>query len=275
MEKTTDPGVHLKLPFLTSVEEMQTIMQTDKVTNIPCGTGGVMVYFEKVEVVNRLKRDLVFETVKNFTTHYDKLWIFDRVHHEINQLCSSRNLEQIYISEFHLLDELIMQSLQTQIARNAPGIEIISVRVTKPRVPTSLLERYEKMEIERTSLLIAEQRKRLLEKHEETLKIVATIEAHKIADLSNITLTMQKSEKQTSQQIQAFEDQIHAAHQQALADAEFYSATKQTEANKIKLSKDFLQVEAARALGSASKTYYGTHLPDLSFADHIMQKSSK
>lgn len=86
------------------------------------------------------------------------------MHHEINQLCSSRNLEQIYISEFHLLDELIMQSLQQQIARNAPGIEIISVRVTKPRVPDSLLMKYEKMEIERTSLLISEQRKRVMQK---------------------------------------------------------------------------------------------------------------
>merc|ERR1711934_963253 len=111
LEQTTDPWVHLKLPFFTSVEELQVIMQTDKVTNIPCGTrGGVMIYFEKVEVVNRLRRDMVFETVKNYTIHYDKLWIFDRVHHEINQLCSSRSLDQIYIEEFHQLDELIIQS---------------------------------------------------------------------------------------------------------------------------------------------------------------------
>ena len=63
------------------------------------------------------------------TIHYDKLWIFDRVHHEINQLCSSRSLDQIYIEEFHQLDELIIQSLQIQIAQHAPGIEIISVSV--------------------------------------------------------------------------------------------------------------------------------------------------
>lgn len=274
LEMTTDPGVHLKLPFITSVESLQTIMQTDKVTNIPCGTrGGVMVYFEKVEVVNRLKRELVYETVKNFTVQYDKLWIFDRVHHEINQLCSSRSLEQIYISEFHLLDELIMQSLQEQIARNAPGIEIISVRVTKPRIPESLLVKYEKMEIERTSLLISEQRKRLLEKREETLKVVATINAHKLADVSNITREMQKNEKRTLQQIQALEDQVHSAHQQALADAAFYSSSKQTEVNLIKLSKEFLKVEAARALAPVPKTYYGTNAPDLSVADKALQTS--
>ena len=54
-------------------------------TNIPCGTsGGVMVYFEKIEVVNRLKKDLAIKTIRNYTTEYDKIWIYDKIHHEIN-----------------------------------------------------------------------------------------------------------------------------------------------------------------------------------------------
>jgi hypothetical protein len=45
------PGFHLKIPFLTTYEPVQVTLQTDEVTNIPCGTkGGVMIYFEKVEV---------------------------------------------------------------------------------------------------------------------------------------------------------------------------------------------------------------------------------
>jgi hypothetical protein len=36
---------------------MSTMIETDVVTNIPCGTSnGTMVYFNKVEVVNRLKK---------------------------------------------------------------------------------------------------------------------------------------------------------------------------------------------------------------------------
>ena len=36
-------------------------------------------------------------------------WIFDRVHHEINELCSAKTVEQVYITEFMQLDELLMQ----------------------------------------------------------------------------------------------------------------------------------------------------------------------
>lgn len=33
----------------------QVTLQTDEVTNVPCGTsGGVMIYFDRIEVVNYL-----------------------------------------------------------------------------------------------------------------------------------------------------------------------------------------------------------------------------
>ena len=37
-----------------------------------------MISFDKVEVVNRLKKDLVYDTIRNYTIHYDKTWIFDK-----------------------------------------------------------------------------------------------------------------------------------------------------------------------------------------------------
>ncbi len=38
-----------------------------------------MIYFDKVEVVNRLKKEYAFETIKNYTVNYDKTWIFDKI----------------------------------------------------------------------------------------------------------------------------------------------------------------------------------------------------
>lgn len=76
-------------------------MQTDAVSNVPCGTqGGVVIHFEKIEVVNRLKPDLAWDTVKNYTVNYDKTWIYDKIHHEINQFCSKHTLHEVYIDKF-------------------------------------------------------------------------------------------------------------------------------------------------------------------------------
>ena len=144
LSDVTEPGFHLKLPFLTSIAEIQVTVQTDSVTQIPCGTsGGVLIHFATVEVVNRLAKDMVYvapasracrvvagdtcsvavlcgqpcvarapaffhafaprgdgnrhDTIKNYTINYDKTWIFDKIHHEINQFCSSHTLQEVCV----------------------------------------------------------------------------------------------------------------------------------------------------------------------------------
>lgn len=50
---------------------MKVSIQTDVVKDIPCGTSnGTLVYFDRVEVVNRLKKDYVYDTVLNYTENY-------------------------------------------------------------------------------------------------------------------------------------------------------------------------------------------------------------
>lgn len=99
-------------PMIDSVEAVQVTLQTDKVNNVPCGTsGGVNVMFEQIEVVNRLRKDLAQETVKNYTVLYDKVWIFDKIHHEINQFCSKHTLQEVFIDHFDSLDEQLADAL--------------------------------------------------------------------------------------------------------------------------------------------------------------------
>lgn len=51
LQRVTAPGIHMRMPFLDSYEAIQITMQTDKVTDILCGTkGGVNIMFGKIEV---------------------------------------------------------------------------------------------------------------------------------------------------------------------------------------------------------------------------------
>ena len=61
---------------------MKVSIQTDTVEHIPCGTSnGTLVHFDKVEVVNKLQKKYVYETVLNYTENYEKFWITDKIHH--------------------------------------------------------------------------------------------------------------------------------------------------------------------------------------------------
>ena len=142
--RVSGPGLHFALPFITAIEQVQVSIQTDYVQNVPCGTsGGVMLTFDRIEVVNRLHKDRALETIRQFGTHYDRTLIFEKIHHVLNQFCSSRTLEQVYISQFDSLDEMLTQALQDDCNKLAPGVEIIATRVTKPRVPESIMRNYE------------------------------------------------------------------------------------------------------------------------------------
>jgi len=153
LKTITPPGFHLKLPWITQYEAIQVTLQTDQVRDIPCGTkGGVMISFDKIEVVNRLRKDYVHETLLNYGVHYDKTWIYDKIHHEINQFCSAHSLQQVYIDMFDRIDETMKEAIQRDCTRYAPGIEIINVRVTKPNIPPSIRRNFELMEEERTKV---------------------------------------------------------------------------------------------------------------------------
>ena len=50
---------------------VQTTLQTDEVKNVPCGTsGGVMIYFDRVDVVNILDTDKGINITCNILVHY-------------------------------------------------------------------------------------------------------------------------------------------------------------------------------------------------------------
>ncbi len=75
------------------------------------------------------------------------------------------------------VDERLQAALQAGCDRYAPGIEIISVRITKPRIPSAIMDNYVEMENQRTRALVAAERHKvaLLEAQTERQKAVAEV----------------------------------------------------------------------------------------------------
>uniref|UniRef100_A0A915HGQ2 Band 7 domain-containing protein n=1 Tax=Romanomermis culicivorax TaxID=13658 RepID=A0A915HGQ2_ROMCU len=237
LSTVSEPGYHLMIPFITSVKSVQVTLQTDEVKNVPCGTsGGVMIYFDRIEVVNILSASSVYDIVRNYTVDYDKTLIFNKVHHEVNQFCSVHTLQEVYIDLFDQIDENLKKALQSDLTVMAPGLYVQGVRVTKPKIPESIRQNYELMEAEKTKLLIATQHQRVVEKEAETERKKAPhdfSEAQKIAEVAKITYEQQILEKESQKRMSELEDQSHVARMKARADADHYSALKQFEANSF------------------------------------------
>jgi regulator of protease activity HflC (stomatin/prohibitin superfamily) len=66
------------------------------------------------------------------------------------------------------IDEILKDALQADCTKYAPGIEIFSVRVTKPRLPPAIEANYEAMEAERTRVGVARERALVVTQEAET-----------------------------------------------------------------------------------------------------------
>lgn len=262
--QTSHPGFHMMVPFLTTFKSIQVTLQTDEVKNVPCGTsGGVMIYFDRIEVVNILNPSSVYDIVKNYTAEYDKTLIFNKVHHELNQFCSVHNLQDVYISLFDQIDENLKTALQRELNMIAPGLYIQAVRVTKPKIPETIRKNYELMEGEKTKLLIAEQKQKVVEKDAETDRKKAIIEAEKNAQVAAIQYKQKIMEKESQKKIAHIEDEMQLARQRSEADAEFYGKKQLAEANKLLLTKEFLELKRVEAISQNNKVYFGNNIPNM------------
>merc|ERR1719348_775903 len=254
----------MMLPFLTTVRNIQTTLQTDEVKNVPCGTsGGVMIYFDRIEVVNVLQPAAVFDTVKNYTYEYDKPLIFDKVHHDLNQFCSGHNLQEVYIELFDQIDENLKAALQRDLTEMAPGLKVLGVRVTKPKIPEAIRKNYELMEAEKTKLMISTQRQKVIEKDAETDRKKAVIEAEKEAQVAKIRYEQNILEKESMQKMEKINDEVHLAKEKSRADAEFYKVQKSAEANKLLLTKEYLYLKRIDAMAVNNKVYFGPDIPNM------------
>lgn len=261
---TSQPGFHMMFPLLTSYKAIQTTLQTDEVKNVPCGTsGGVMIYFDRIEVVNKLEANSVLDVVKNFTADYDKTLIFNKVHHELNQFCSAHSLHEVYIDLFDQIDENLRTALQKELNEMAIGLKIQAVRVTKPKIPEAIRKNYELMEAEKSKLLIAAQHQKVVEKEAETARRKAIIEAEKEAQVAKIQYEQKIMEKESLQKIELIEDSIHKAKQQTKSDADFYHSKLQAEANSLLLTKQYLELKRYEALANNNKIYFGNEIPNM------------
>ncbi|KAL5017772.1 hypothetical protein ScPMuIL_003494 [Solemya velum] len=264
LSSTSDPGFHFMIPVITSFRTVQVTLQTDEVKNVPCGTsGGVMIYFDRIEVVNILDHNAVFDIVKKYTADYDRTLIYNKVHHELNQFCSVKNLQEVYIDLFDQIDEDLKKALQQDLTSMAPGLVVQAVRVTKPKIPEQIRKNYEAMESERTKLLIAQEKQKVIEKEAETERKRALIEAEKVAQVAQIHWNQKTMEKESEKKMSEIEDATHLAKMIARADADFYTAQKAAEANKLKLTKEYLELVKYQSVTTNTKMFFGSSIPSV------------
>jgi regulator of protease activity HflC (stomatin/prohibitin superfamily) len=253
------PGLQFYNPITTKIAIVEIRPQKDSVKNAECGTNdGLKLIFESIEVGNILSNEYVFTTISRFGLNYDKHLVTDLVRHQINVICSKKSAHQIAIEEFDTLDDLMKEFIQSENDRQKSGLIINFVRLTKPKLPTTIEKNYLALAEERTMKKVLEEKKERIRTEKESELIVAEKDNEiriKNSQKSNEIMVLNMKAKQDEQRIQN-EMIIEAAR----ANAEKIIM----EANALQSMygiPGYVDIEKAKALSPNQKIYYGDKLP--------------
>lgn len=117
-----------------------------------------------------------------------------------------------------------MKSLNRDLKKWAPGIQILSVRVTKPTIPKKILQNVEQMEKVKVRYLIAQEKEKVAIEERMTNQSQARIKAESDLSVKKIELTKLYQRKKNERKIGKIEAEIILEREKALINSEFAAA---------------------------------------------------
>lgn len=111
--------------------------------------------------------------------------------------------------------------------------------------------------------MISTEHQKVVEKEAETDRRRAIIEAEKVAQVAKIQYEQKITGKETEKRIAEIEAEMHLAKEKALADANKYKVESEAQANKMKLTPEFLQLSMYQSLAQNTKVYFGNSIPNI------------
>jgi regulator of protease activity HflC (stomatin/prohibitin superfamily) len=145
-------------PLWSDITLVKVVQDTDHVENIKCvSKEGVNLNIPDIEIANKINRNNVIDVIKNYGFDYDKKLVVRPLAQYMRELCAERTVDQVEITDFHLLDDLLKKEIQRQVDSINSGITIDYVRVTTVEIPPQIKDKRLKLAEEKANKILTEE----------------------------------------------------------------------------------------------------------------------
>lgn len=234
-------GVTLYNPLTSSITFVQYVQDTDLVKNVRCvSKEGVNIDVPSIEIANRIDPNAVISTVSRFGFDYDKVLVVNPLAQRMRELCAERTVDEIEITDFKELDDLLKAEIQKQVDQVNSGITIDWVRITNVLIPDAIKQKRLELASEKANRLLAEETSKRVAVEKQTEAFIQKADNERA-----LAATMLQAEQiQRLAIANAAADELSAGSM-----ARFYQIPGYAEVLKI------------QALSGNMKVYFGDHLP--------------
>jgi len=195
--------------------------------------------------------------VKKFGLEFHETLVFDRIFEELRIFCANHTVDEVYNSMFlDIVDTVSKNVVDTIENLGEGGIKVYHLTVPKPQIPLDIAKNYKEVKVQWTEQLVATQQQKTekIKKETETIKAVADAERQK--RVLQIDIQKEILRKEGEQKLSTLENEILKDRLRSKADVESYSKLKVAEANKNLYSKEYIQLEMAKALSNNTKFFF-------------------
>lgn len=167
--------IAFSIPFIESITLVKIVQDTDYVSNVKCvSKEGVDINIPDIEIANKITVENVISTVKNYGFDYDKKLVVKPLAQYMREICASRTVDEIEITDFHKLDDLLKEEIQKQVdSIKKDFIRIDWVRVTSVIVPPQIKEKRLKLAEEKANKILAEESMKRIEIEKSTEALIS------------------------------------------------------------------------------------------------------
>ena len=252
-------------PYWQDVVSVKYIQDHDEVAKLKCvSKEGVDVYIDSIQIANRIDPTYVLQTTKLYgTSEYDKVLVVNPLAQKMRELCAERTVDEIEITDFHLLDDLLKVEIQEQNTRLKTGITIDWVRVTGITVPVEIKAKRLQLAAEKANKILTEETMKRTKLEKEQQQFIS----QKDSDIKLQVSANNNREMLLNTQAE-FEKKV--IENRMLIDGAKANAEKiMLEAKALEAMygiPGYADVEKSRHLSGNTKIYYGDKLPNVIYS---------
>jgi regulator of protease activity HflC (stomatin/prohibitin superfamily) len=262
------------IPVYSAITLVKYIQDTDHVENTKCVSNeGVDVIIPDIEIANRIDKNTIIPTIRQYGFDYDKRLVVNPLAQYMRELCAERTVDEIEITDFHKLDDLLRQEIQRQNDAVSSGIIIDYVRVAGVSVPKQIKDKRLKLAEEKANKILAEETMKRTEIEKAAQSLIAKRDDEIRLETANRNNEIMLRNAEAERQRRSIENEI--ALDLARTSAEKVRLEAAANAEKMSLESKVLQelyaipeyanVEKMKAIADNTKMiYWGDKLPTMS-----------
>ena len=183
--------------------------------------------------------------------------IFDRIYEELRTFCANHTVDEVYNTMFLDIVEIVKVNVESSIKRlGMNGIKILNLVIPKPTIPSDIARNYKQVKVQWTEQLVATQQQKTEKIKKETESIKAVLDAEREKKVLEIDIQKEILRKEGEKQLSNLENVILKEREQNKADVDNYKKVKQAEGNVKLYTKDYVQLEIAKAMTTNTKFFF-------------------